>query len=178
MLNFDSSHPIVTRGSRVSRAPPHHILPAFLNFNGSWSHIIILININKNFLASQCWKHQYCPSRIYLCEFHFSSAVSYQFYLKLKNRHVLNSGNLLYTTSHINDLYHTYYFEPSDPFIVMKTLASVPAQSRSPVRILITYVIILKNIRWKTCSEIVLYTSKVIIAVQIGFDQSFKYRIV
>ena len=32
MLHFDSSHPIVTR---VSRAPPHHTLPAFLNLNGS-----------------------------------------------------------------------------------------------------------------------------------------------
>ena len=27
--------PIVTRGSRVSRAPPHHTLPAFLNLHGS-----------------------------------------------------------------------------------------------------------------------------------------------
>ena len=34
MLHFDSSHPIVKRGSRVSRAPPHHTLPAFLNLNG------------------------------------------------------------------------------------------------------------------------------------------------
>ena len=33
MLHFDSSHSIVTRGSRVSRAPPRHILPAFLNLN-------------------------------------------------------------------------------------------------------------------------------------------------
>ena len=29
MLHFDSSHPIVTRGSRLCRAPPHHTLPAF-----------------------------------------------------------------------------------------------------------------------------------------------------
>ena len=35
MLHFDSSHPIVTRGSRVSRAPPPHTLPAFLNLNGN-----------------------------------------------------------------------------------------------------------------------------------------------
>ena len=34
MLHFYSSHPIVTRGSRVSRAPLHHTLPAFLNLNG------------------------------------------------------------------------------------------------------------------------------------------------
>ena len=27
-------HPIVTRGSRVSRAPPHHSIPAFLNLHG------------------------------------------------------------------------------------------------------------------------------------------------
>ena len=33
MLHFDSSHPTVTRGSRVSRAPPLHTLPAFLNIN-------------------------------------------------------------------------------------------------------------------------------------------------
>ena len=40
MLHFDSSQPIVTRGPRdlyspVSRAPPHHTLPAFLNLNSS-----------------------------------------------------------------------------------------------------------------------------------------------
>ena len=35
MLNFDTSHPIVRRGSRVSRALPHHTLPAFQNLNGS-----------------------------------------------------------------------------------------------------------------------------------------------
>ena len=35
MLHFDSSQPNVTRGSRVSRAPPHHTLPVFLNLNGS-----------------------------------------------------------------------------------------------------------------------------------------------
>ena len=27
---------IVTRGSRVSHAPPHHTLPAFLNLHGMW----------------------------------------------------------------------------------------------------------------------------------------------
>ena len=32
---FGKSHPTVTRGSRVSRAPPHHILPAFLNLHGT-----------------------------------------------------------------------------------------------------------------------------------------------
>ena len=35
MLHFDISHPIVKRGSRVSRAPPHPTLPAFLNLNGT-----------------------------------------------------------------------------------------------------------------------------------------------
>ena len=35
MLHFDSSHPIVTRGSRASRAPPPYTLPAFLNMNGT-----------------------------------------------------------------------------------------------------------------------------------------------
>ena len=35
MLHFVSSHSIVTRGSRVSRAPPHHTLPAFQNLNGT-----------------------------------------------------------------------------------------------------------------------------------------------
>ena len=34
MFHFDNSHPIMTRSSRVSRAPPHHTLPAFLNING------------------------------------------------------------------------------------------------------------------------------------------------
>ena len=42
MLHFDSSQPILTRGSRVSRAPPHHTLPAFLNINGS-------ISIDENY---------------------------------------------------------------------------------------------------------------------------------
>ena len=31
MPHFDSSQPIVTRGSR---APPHHTLPTFINLNG------------------------------------------------------------------------------------------------------------------------------------------------
>ena len=35
MLHFDKSHYIVTRGSRVSCAPSHHTLPAFLNLSGS-----------------------------------------------------------------------------------------------------------------------------------------------
>ena len=35
MLNFGSSHSIVTRGSRVSRASAHHTLLAFLNLNGT-----------------------------------------------------------------------------------------------------------------------------------------------
>ena len=30
MLHFDSSHSILTRDSRVSRAPPHQTLPSFL----------------------------------------------------------------------------------------------------------------------------------------------------
>ena len=34
MLYFDSSHPIVTRSSRSSCAPPHQTLPAFINLNG------------------------------------------------------------------------------------------------------------------------------------------------
>ena len=42
MLHFDSSQPILTRGSRVSRAPPHHTLPAFLDINGS-------ISIDENY---------------------------------------------------------------------------------------------------------------------------------
>ena len=44
MFHFDSSHLIVTRGSLVSRAPPHFTLPAFLNL------------IDKYFrLKSQIW---------------------------------------------------------------------------------------------------------------------------
>ena len=34
MFSFDISQPIVTRGSRVSRAPPHNTLRAFLNLHG------------------------------------------------------------------------------------------------------------------------------------------------
>ena len=37
MLHFDSIHPIVTRGSQVSRAPPHHTLPTFLDLHGTIS---------------------------------------------------------------------------------------------------------------------------------------------
>ena len=33
MLHFDSSHSFVRRGSRVSRATPHHTLPTFKNLN-------------------------------------------------------------------------------------------------------------------------------------------------
>ena len=32
----DNGHSIVTRGSRDSRAPPCHTLPAFLNLHGSY----------------------------------------------------------------------------------------------------------------------------------------------
>ena len=34
ILHLENSHSIVTRGSCISRAPPHHILPTFLNLNG------------------------------------------------------------------------------------------------------------------------------------------------
>ena len=46
MLHFDSSYLIVTRGSRVSRAPPQHTLPAFLNLNGiNFCSRKILVNV-------------------------------------------------------------------------------------------------------------------------------------
>ena len=35
MFHFGSSHSIVTRGSRVSRVPQRHTLPAFINLNHS-----------------------------------------------------------------------------------------------------------------------------------------------
>ena len=41
MLHFDSSLLNVTSDSRVSRAPPHHTLPAFLNLNGSIKNLSI-----------------------------------------------------------------------------------------------------------------------------------------
>ena len=48
MLHFERSHPIVTWGSRVSRAPPYHFLPAFLNLNGSSkSEITIAFGMRK-----------------------------------------------------------------------------------------------------------------------------------
>ena len=40
MLHFDSSNPIVTRGSRVSFTPPHNTLPAFINLNGIKSQLV------------------------------------------------------------------------------------------------------------------------------------------
>ena len=46
MLSFGNSHPIVTRGSRVSRAPPHHTLPRFSQ--SSWYKNIIQKASNKN----------------------------------------------------------------------------------------------------------------------------------
>ena len=52
MLHFDSSNPIVTRDSRVSRAPPHHNLPAFLNLNGSKSATLW---ISKYKILSEIW---------------------------------------------------------------------------------------------------------------------------
>ena len=39
MFHFESSLPIVTRGSRFSRAPLHHTLPAFINLNGT--HLVL-----------------------------------------------------------------------------------------------------------------------------------------
>ena len=48
MLHFDSSHPIMTRGSRVSSAPPHHTLPASQNFHG----MLIL----KSYFRSTSWR--------------------------------------------------------------------------------------------------------------------------
>ena len=45
-----NNHPIVTRGSRVSRAPPHHILLAFLNLHG----IKGCFNINPLSAESGC----------------------------------------------------------------------------------------------------------------------------
>ena len=35
-FSFTNSRPIVTCGARVSRVPPHHILPAFLNLHGTF----------------------------------------------------------------------------------------------------------------------------------------------
>ena len=40
MLPFCSSHSIVTRGSRVSRASPHQTLPAFRNLSGAIIFVI------------------------------------------------------------------------------------------------------------------------------------------
>ena len=40
-----NGHPIVTRGSRVSHAPPYHTLPAFLNLHGSFQKIIWTISV-------------------------------------------------------------------------------------------------------------------------------------
>ena len=45
MLHFDSSHSIVTRGFRVSRAPSHHTLPAFLNPNGMFIKFIFNVKL-------------------------------------------------------------------------------------------------------------------------------------
>ena len=42
MLHFDSSHSIVTRGSR---APPHLTLPAFLNLNGTFYFFYLFLNL-------------------------------------------------------------------------------------------------------------------------------------
>ena len=38
-------HPIVTRGSRVSRALSHHTLPAFVNLNGSYMYRCFMMNL-------------------------------------------------------------------------------------------------------------------------------------
>ena len=37
-----NSHSIVTPGARVSRAPPHYTLPAFLNLHGTNLYLFIL----------------------------------------------------------------------------------------------------------------------------------------
>ena len=38
MFSFGNNHPIVTRGSRVSRSPPHHTPPRFSQ--SSWYKIL------------------------------------------------------------------------------------------------------------------------------------------
>ena len=49
MLHFDSIHLIVTRGSRGSRAPLYHTLPAFVDPNGR--HVKPYSDI-----VSHCWR--------------------------------------------------------------------------------------------------------------------------
>ena len=46
---FGNSHPIVTSGSRVSRAPPHHFSPTFLNLHGTKCKRVIRRNRNLYF---------------------------------------------------------------------------------------------------------------------------------
>ena len=58
------SHPIVTRGSRVSCALPHHTLPAFLNLHGSREqNYNILLRIAEDMSAKCMECNQYPPNQ-------------------------------------------------------------------------------------------------------------------
>ena len=54
MFFFGSSHSIVTRGTRISRAPPHNTIPAFLNVNGRKIQNIIIELLKECDLNSDC----------------------------------------------------------------------------------------------------------------------------
>ena len=45
MLQFSDSHSIVTRSSRVSRAPPYPNLPALLNLHDSKKLVFFIKNV-------------------------------------------------------------------------------------------------------------------------------------
>ena len=52
MVSFGTSRPIVTRGSRASRAPLHHTYNAFLNPHGILFALSIL-NLPKDYINRQ-----------------------------------------------------------------------------------------------------------------------------
>ena len=78
MLYFDSSHPIVTRGSHVSCTPPHQTLPAFLNLNGIslYERIPKVINSMKLYL-NKYKKKKAVNNKLFI--------MNYSFIDKLKN---------------------------------------------------------------------------------------------
>ena len=68
MFLTGNSHPIVTRGSRVSRAPPHHTLPTFKNLNatlfsgsvywfGLWMSVMRKDGFSQDFDDDSIWKN-------------------------------------------------------------------------------------------------------------------------
>ena len=85
MLSFGNSHPIVTRGSQVSRAPPQHTPPRFSKSSRinqrEFSHLMTSIHIHK--VSYDFWSVLYAKFRRI---FHGNKKKIYKLFWKNKFR--------------------------------------------------------------------------------------------